>query len=149
VRPLGPSGRCQHVPVARSADELLVRRFYVDAWNRWDDAIVDVLLAEDFTFRGSLGDEVVGRDGWRTYRDMIRAAAPDFHNEIIDVVASPGRVAARLRYRGHHRGGLLGYAGRDQLFEYSGAAFFWCTDEHLRSAWVLGDIDALRRQIRT
>jgi hypothetical protein len=45
--------------------ENLVRRFYEEAWNRWDDTVVDALLAEDFVFRGSLGDEVRGRDGWR------------------------------------------------------------------------------------
>jgi steroid delta-isomerase-like uncharacterized protein len=137
------------VSVAGNPEERLVRQFYVDAWNRWDDTVVDELLAEDFRFRGSLGDEVLGRDGWRRYRDMVREAAPDFHNDIIDVVAGSGRAAVRLLYRGHHRGGLLGYPGRGQPFEYSGAAFFRCTDEHLESAWVLGDIEALRRQIGT
>ena len=135
--------------MAADLDERLVRRYYVDAWNRWDDAVVDTLLAEDFSFRGSLGDEVVGPDGWRGYRDMVRQAAPDFHNEIVDLIAAAGRVAVRLRYSGHHHGGLLGYPGRGQRFEYSGAAFFRCSGERISSAWVLGDIDALRRQLGT
>lgn len=63
--------------------EILVRRFYEEAWNRWDDTVVDGLLAEDFVFRGSLGDETRGREGWRGYRDTIRRAVPDFHNEIV------------------------------------------------------------------
>jgi steroid delta-isomerase-like uncharacterized protein len=134
--------------VLHDRGERLVRQFYAQAWNRWDDTVVDTLLAEDFTFRGSLGDEVVGRDGWRGYRDRIRRAVPDFHNEIIDIVVAPGRVAVRLRYQGHHQGGLLGYAGEGQPFEYDGAAFFQCTDAHLVSAWVLGDIDRLREQLR-
>ena len=124
-----------------------MRQFYEDAWNRWDDAVVDTLLTEEFDFRGSLGDEVVGRDGWRRYRDMVRQAAPDFHNEIVELVAAGGRVAVRLLCRGHHYGGLLGYAGRGQRFEYAAVAFFRCTDERLSSAWVLGDLDALRWQI--
>jgi hypothetical protein len=30
----------------------LVRRFYYEAWNAWDDTIVDDLLAPGFAFRG-------------------------------------------------------------------------------------------------
>lgn len=126
----------------------LVRRFYDDAWNRWDDAAADELLAEDFAFRGSLGDEVHGRSGWRTYRDAIRTAVPDLHNEIVDLLAVPGRAAARLRYTGHHHGVLLGRQGDGAPIEYEGAAFFHCGVGRLTSAWVLGDLDRLRSQVQ-
>jgi steroid delta-isomerase-like uncharacterized protein len=127
--------------------EPLVRRFYDQAWNRWDDTIVDALLAPDFVFRGSVGEETVGRDGWRAYRDMIRAAVPDFHNEIVDLVVAPGRAAARLQLTGHHRGLLLGHPGRGQPIAYAGAAFFHTAGGLLTAAWVLGDLDSLRRQV--
>jgi predicted ester cyclase len=123
-----------------------VRRFYDDAWNRWDDDAVDDLLAEDFRFRGSLGQETQGRSEWRGYRDLVRRAVPDFHNEIVDLVTSPGRAAARLRFSGHHSGVLLGHQGRGDHIAYGGAAFFHCAGGRLTSAWILGDLDALRRQ---
>ena len=125
----------------------LVRCFYDDAWNRWDDSVVDGLLAEDFRFRGSLGDEVRGRDGWRAYRDKVRQAAPDFCNEIVDIVTAPGRAAVRLVCSGHHLGLLLGRAGTGRPIRYAVAAFFECADGRLTSAWVLGDLDTLRHQI--
>ena len=125
----------------------LVHRFYADAWNRWDDAVVDELLAERFVFRGSLGDEVHGRDGWRAYRDMIRQAVPDFHNEVVDLVAGQDRAAARLRYTGHHRGVLLGVPGTGGFVSYAGAAFFTAAGGRLTEVWVLGDLDGLRRQL--
>jgi steroid delta-isomerase-like uncharacterized protein len=127
--------------------ETLIHRFYNQAWNRWDDTVVDALLAEDFVFRGSLGEETVGRDGWRAYRDTVRAAVPDFHNEIVDLVVAPGRAAARLRWTGHHRGLLLGHPGRGQPIAYTGAAFFHAAEGQLTAAWVLGDLDSLRRQV--
>jgi predicted ester cyclase len=52
-------------------------------------------------------------------------------------------------YNGHDRGVLLGRLGRGELIRYSGAAFFRCSNDHLVAAWVLGDLDALYRQIRT
>jgi len=125
----------------------LVRAFYEQAWNTWDDAVVDVILSPDFRFRGSLGDEVTGPEGWRAYRDKVRLAAPDFHNEVVDLVTSAGRAAARLRFTGHHQGGLLGLPGQGESFEYAGAAFFTCENGHLTSAWVLGDLESLRRQL--
>jgi len=129
------------------SEAVLVRRFYDDAWNRWDDSVVDTLLAPGFRFRGSLGDEVRGREGWRAYRDMVRRAVPDFHNEIVDLVTAPGRAAARLVYSGHHHGLLLGRAGTGRPIRYAGAAFFRCGDGRLISAWVLGDLASLQDQI--
>lgn len=125
----------------------LVHRFYDEAWNAWDDGVVEEILADGFVFRGSLGDEVRGRDGWRAYRDKIRTGSPDFHNEVVDLVAAGCRAAARLRYTGHHSGDLLGYPATGRPIAYDGAAFFTAADGRLTEAWVLGDLATLRRQL--
>jgi steroid delta-isomerase-like uncharacterized protein len=125
----------------------LIERFYVRAWNSWDDGAITSLLDERFVFRGSLGDEVTGRDGFRGYRDKVRAAFPDFYNEILDLVTEGDRAAARLRYTGHHRGDILGFPATGTLVTYHGAAFFTGRDGRLAEAWVLGDVDSLRRQL--
>jgi steroid delta-isomerase-like uncharacterized protein len=135
------------VPPAVSAGAL-VRRFYDEAWNAWDDSVVDELLAPDVRFRGSLGDEVVGRAAWRAYRDRLRRAVPDFTNEIVDLVATADRAAARLRYRGHQEGPLLGRMGYGQSIAYEGAGFFTVAKGCIATVWVLGDLDGLRRQLR-
>jgi len=122
----------------------LVERFYSEAWNRWSEAAVDELLDERFVFRGSLGDEVGGRDGFRAYRGKIRAAFPDFHNEILDLVVEGSHAAARLRYSGHHRGEILGLLPAGTLVTYDGAAFFTARAGRLAEAWVLGDKEVER-----
>lgn len=125
----------------------LVQRFYTDLWNRWDDGLVDDLLSPDFLFRGSLGQEVHGRDGWRRYRDLIRQGSSDFHNEIIDLVVAEDRAAARLEYSGTHTGPLLGFSPTGRRFTYSGVAFFTAPDAVLTEAWVLGDLQSLSAQL--
>jgi steroid delta-isomerase-like uncharacterized protein len=127
--------------------EPLVRRFYAEVWNRWDEAAVDELLDEGFAFRGSLGDKVRGREGFRGYRDKVRAAFPDFHNEIVELVTEGERAAARLRYTGRHQGAILGAAPTGRPISYSGAAFFTARNGRLTRAWVLGDVEQLRRQL--
>lgn len=125
----------------------LVTRFYERLWNAWDDDAVRGTLAEGFSFRGSLGQSTAGRDGWRSYRDTIRGGAPDFRNEIVELVVDGDRAAARLHYTGTHRGLLLGLVASGRAFAYDGAAFFHAQGGLLVAAWVLGDLDSLRRQL--
>ena len=42
---------------------------------------------------------------------------------------------------------LLGLPATLRRFEYAGAAFFTADERWLTSAWVLGDLDGLRRQL--
>lgn len=127
----------------------LVEVFYDRLWNCWDDAVVDECLDDDFRFRGSLGQETTGRQAWRGYRDMIRAGAPDFYNEVVSLVAEADQAAVRLRYSGTHLGTMLDLPASGRRFVYDGAAFFTAEHGRLTTAWVLGDIDSLRRQLST
>jgi steroid delta-isomerase-like uncharacterized protein len=128
--------------------EALIERFYTELWNQWDDAVVEQVLAEDFRFRGSMGTQTRGTDGWRSYRDAIRQGSPDFRNEVLELVAAGEHAAARLLYTGHHTGTLAGIPATGRRFEYAGAAFFTSSGEKLTSAWVLGDLDGLRQQLQ-
>ena len=147
MSPLDARGLSRHdVRVAISIGGL-VERFYGELWNQWNDTAVEDTLSPDFTFRGSLGQQTSGRDGWRRYRDQVRGGSADFHNEIIDLVCEGQRAAARLRYTGTHTGVLLGLPATQRRFEYAGAAFFTADSGWLTGAWVLGDLDGLRRQL--
>jgi steroid delta-isomerase-like uncharacterized protein len=125
----------------------LVRRFYDDLWNAWDDTAVPQVLHHDLRFRGSLGQETSGIEEWRAYRDGVRRSAPDFHNAIVDLVVARHRAAARLRWSGTHTGSLLGVPPTGRRFGYDGAAFFTVSDGLLAEVWVVGDLAALRAQL--
>ena len=127
--------------------EVLVRTFYADLWNRWDESLVPTVLSPTFEFRGSLGTVSIGRDGWLDYRHVVRSGSADFHNELVTLVCEGDRAAARLRYTGTHTGSLLGLPATGRRFEYAGVAFFTAGDGLLTSAWVLGDLDGLRAQL--
>jgi predicted ester cyclase len=126
---------------------VLVERFYRDVWNGWDDSAVDELLAPGFVFRGSLGDETRGRDGFRFYRDKVRAAFPDFHNELRCLIVDGDQAAAQLLCTGHHESDVLDIPPTGVRIRYEAAAFFRAHGDWLEEAWVLGDLDNLRRQL--
>jgi hypothetical protein len=52
----------------------LVRRYYEELWNCWDIALADQLIAEGIAFRGSLGQTVRGREGFKAYVGEVRRA---------------------------------------------------------------------------
>ena len=125
----------------------LVCRFFDEMWNPWNFAKADELLAPDIVFRGTLGDELRGRDAFRGYMRKVQAAFPDFHNAIEEISANEDRVVARTRYRGTHRGEIFGIAPTGKTISYAGAAFFRIADGKIVHGWVLGDIVSLLHQL--
>jgi kynurenine formamidase/predicted ester cyclase len=125
----------------------LVGRWYSDMWNRWDEAVAREICAPDVELRGSLGQTHRGPDGIAAYMRFVRAAFPDFHNEVEELVEEGDRVFARLRYTATHRGEVFGLAPTGRRVEYAGAALFTFGDERIRRVWVLGDVDGLKRQL--
>jgi steroid delta-isomerase-like uncharacterized protein len=133
--------------MSTEAGKALVRRYYDELWNRWGLALVDELLAPDVRFRGSLGVEVQGREGFRRYVALVRDAFPDFHNTVEDLVAESDRVVARLTYRGTHQGPLFGVAPTGRRISYAGVALFRIAGPRITEGWVLGDALGLLRQL--
>lgn len=125
----------------------LVRHFFDEMWNPWNFEKADELLAPEIVFRGTLGDELHGRDAFRAYMRKVQAAFPDFHNAIEEISAEEDRVVARTRYRGTHRGEIFGLAPTGKAITYAGAAFFRIADGKIVHGWVLGDIVSLLRQL--
>lgn len=128
-------------------NKALVTRFYDEMWNRWREETAREILHPDVRFRGSLGLETRGHDGFLGYMATIRRAFPDFHNRIDELVAEGDRVVARLTYTGTHEGHLFDVAPTSRRVSYAGAAFFAIEGARIRSVWVLGDLMDLMRQI--
>jgi steroid delta-isomerase-like uncharacterized protein len=132
---------------ALEGHKALVRRFYDAMWNRWDFDLADELTAESLVFRGSLGIDVHGRDGFKQYMWTVRRAFPDFHNDVEALIAEGDRVVARLTYTGTHQGDLLGIAATGRRVKYAGVAIFRIAGGAIAEGWVLGDLHDLLRQL--
>jgi steroid delta-isomerase-like uncharacterized protein len=131
-----------------SRNREIIRRFYEELWNRFDKGKMVELLTEDFRFRGSLGQETRGRDGFAGYLDMVARGFPDFTNQVEEIISEGDRAFARLRYRGTHRGEILGVAATGRQVEYAGAAVFAFRKDHIAGLWVLGDLHGLLAQLK-
>ena len=128
-------------------NKAVVRRFYDELWNRWRLAIADEIVSETLRFRGSLGTVCNGREELKRYVEGVRAAFPDWHNRVDEIVAVDDRVVTRMTWSGTHRGPLGDVEPTGAAVEYSGAAFFRLTGGSIEEAWVVGDTQELWRAL--
>ncbi|MEM0988738.1 MAG: ester cyclase [Pseudomonadota bacterium] len=127
--------------------EMLVRSFYGDLWESGHVAVADVVLHPKVRFRGSIGEERRGIDGYWRYFDLIRGAFGEYQCEILSLVSNGDQAAAKMRFSGWHRREFLGFEPSKRDIAWHGAAFFQVKKRKLRDIWVLGDTDGLRAQL--
>jgi len=133
------------MPVERKAQ---VRRFYDVLWNARDKRAMPSVLREDFSFRGSLGHEKRGHDGFAEYADMVHGALGDFRCLIDQLVAEGDKVFAKMTFTGIHRGELMGFEPTGKRVSWKGCALFTFEGDLISEVWVLGDLKGLETQLR-
>jgi steroid delta-isomerase-like uncharacterized protein len=126
----------------------VVSAFYERIWNAGDLHAIPDLLAPDLSFRGSLGDEMRGREAFADYVRSIRAALADYRCDVLQCVTEGERAFAQMRFSGRHVGPLLGYEPTGQLVSWWGAALFRLRGERIAELWVLGDVAGLELALR-
>ena len=86
----------------------LIERFYSQIWNAGEEGVARQILHEDFVFRGSLGPEYSGPEGFIKYMRAVRAALPDFVCNIQEIVTEAKKAVARMEFVGTHEGTFYG-----------------------------------------
>ena len=121
----------------------LVAEFYARIWNARELGAVDELLTPDFEFRGSLGDELRGREAFAGYARALLGALDDYRCDIELCVAEGERAFAKMLFSGRHTSVLRGRPPTGRRVAWSGAALFTLRGERIAGLWVLGDLAAL------
>ncbi len=125
----------------------LVNDFYQKLWDAQDKAAMVDVLAKNFTFRGSLGQEKRGHQGFAEYVDLVHSALADYKCHIIELVAEEHKVFAKMSFTGIHRNSFMGFEPTGELVTWSGAALFTIENSLIADVWVLGDLKSLQDQL--
>lgn len=125
----------------------LVQRFYDVVWNKADERAAREILDSDFVFRASLGPDLRGPDGFIAYLRSVHAALENFTCTIEDLIATGDRAAAKMRFTGIHRAKFFDIEATGRPIAWSGAAFFTARGGRISELWVLGDVEAVMRQL--
>ena len=130
-----------------TSPKTLVERFYFEVWNRSDEQVAREILHPDFRFRASLGPERRGPDGFIDYMRSIHAALADYRCIIEDLIVTESRAAARMTFKGMHRGRFFEAQPTGREIRWTGAAFFTTDGKQIVELWVLGDVDSVKKQL--
>ncbi len=89
-------------------NKAVIRKFLEEVinQNRMDRATD--LVAEDFVELDPLPGQRQGREGLKEVLGMMRAAFPDIHWAVEEMVAEGDKVVTRFSWTGTHRGSFMG-----------------------------------------
>ena len=130
-----------------TSPKALVERFYFEVWNRADEQAAREILHPDFRFRASLGPARRGPDGFIDYMRAIHAALANYTCTIDDLIVTESRAAARMTFKGLHRGRFFEVQPTGREIRWGGAAFFTTDGKQILEIWVLGDVDCIKQQL--
>lgn len=125
----------------------LVRKFYEVLWEDHDKTAIPSLLHADFNFRGSLGQQKIGHQGFADYLDEVHQALGDYRCRIEALVEEDDQVFAKMNFSGIHVGDLLGYPPSGLRVDWDGCALFTFEAERIKALWVLGDLKRLESEL--
>ncbi len=124
-------------------NKAIVRRYWEEAWNKGNLAVVDELVAADFDGHPQPSDPDFGRgpEGVKRLVGMYRAAFPDVQMTIEDMLAERDRVLVRWTGRGTHTGELMGIPATGKSATVTGMFLSRIADGKIVEGW--GNFDAL------
>jgi steroid delta-isomerase-like uncharacterized protein len=131
-----------------TANKNLVEAFIQDLFSRGDLDAVDRYLAPDFVnhdppFPGA----AAGPEGMRQAAVMFRAAMPDWHSDLHQLVAENDIVVERFTATGTHQGPLMGVPGTGHTITLPGVNIFRIQDGKIVERWGRLDELGLLRQL--
>jgi steroid delta-isomerase-like uncharacterized protein len=125
-----------------------VKKFYEILWDAHDKDAIPSVLSEDFTFRGSLGQEKLGHSGFSEYVDMVHNSLGDYKCHIEELVEEQNKVFAKMTFTGIHQDEFMGYVPTQKRVTWKGCALFTFNEELMTDVWVLGDLKSLENQLK-
>jgi steroid delta-isomerase-like uncharacterized protein len=129
-----------------SANKALVRAHYDAVTNHHDPDAIRAQVAPEFFDHASgkafTADEVIA------HSLMLHATFGEFSVEIEALIAEADLVAARVIWRGIHRGPWRGIAPTGKRVSFRGMTFWRIRDGKITDRWAEVDFPALEAQLR-
>lgn len=117
-------------------------------WNAHDKSAISSVLHEDCVFRGSLGQEKKGHEGFSEYTDMVHKALGNYQCIIDELIEEDNKVFAKMKFTGVHQDELMGYLPTNKSVNWIGCALFTFSKNKMSDIWVLGDLKGLEEQLK-
>jgi steroid delta-isomerase-like uncharacterized protein len=135
--------------VSEEENKAVIRR-WIEAYNQRDLEGEAEVLAPDFVAHvpdAPAPMDLEGLEAWRQFTAPFTEAFPDLRLTIQDIAAEGDTVAARVAFRGTHRGEFQGIPPTDREVAFSSMEFNRVMDGKVEEHWVVLDLFGLMQQL--
>lgn len=124
----------------------LLRRF-IDLWNTGQIAAADEFVRQDLIDHSLPPGMPPGLAGFKLLVQTFRGAFPDLQITIDELAAAGDRAAARVTFRGTHRGEFQGIAATERGFTMGAIGILRFADAMVVEHWAVLDLLGLLQQL--
>ena len=135
------------LPTAQVDAQIIAARRYDTFWNTGDEALARAALAPTFIDSTLPTGRPQGLAGPLAASKLMRAAIPDLHCEIEQMIVAGDRVVTHLRFRGHFTGHFGQTQGQGQTINFSATDIYRVSDERIAENWHIEDNLSLQQQL--
>jgi predicted ester cyclase len=130
----------------REANKRIMQRLMDEVWTKGNLDAADELFSADHTSPDA-PTLPPGPAGTKMIAGMFRTAFPDLKVEVLEMMASGDRVAARLRETGTHKGDLMGIAPTGKSVDFGEMAILRIANGKIAESWYQPDMPTLMQQL--
>lgn len=102
----------------------IVQRVADEIWNQGNLTVVDELFADDFVNHDPNPGGVTDLDGYKKWVREWRAAFPDYHVQVHDLITDGDKVGVRYTVTGTHQGELFGVQASEIQITMKGVSIY-------------------------
>jgi steroid delta-isomerase-like uncharacterized protein len=129
-------------------NKAIVRRLFAELWNNGNLSVAGEIFAPNYSHHdSSTPDFGLGPDSEKRRLALYRAAFPDLHLTIEDVIAEGETVMTRWSCRGTHKGDFNGIAPTGKPFTISGVTVARVSNGKIAEGYVNWDALGLMQQL--
>jgi steroid delta-isomerase-like uncharacterized protein len=128
-------------------NKVVIGKFLEEVINQNRMDLADDLVVEDFVELDPLPGQRQGREGLKEVLAMMRAAFPDIHWAVEEMVAEGDTVVTRFTWTGTHRGVFLGVPATGRNVSVKGVVIDHLADGKMSKSRILIDSLGMMQQL--
>jgi steroid delta-isomerase-like uncharacterized protein len=128
------------------ANKALTLRYWEEVANKGNLDIVDEICAPDYVCHQA-DQDIRGPEGVKQFIFMLRAAFPDLHVTVEDVIAEGDKIVQRWTGHGTHQGELMGIPPTGNHVSVAGITISRFEDGKVSEEWEVYDMMGMMQQL--
>lgn len=128
-------------------NKTVIRAFVEDVINQGRLERANDLVAEDFIELDPLPGQQQGKEGLKDVIAAMRAAFPDIHWVLEEMIAEDDKVVSRFTWTGTHRGSFLGIPSTNRKVSVKGVVIDRLEAARMADSRILMDTMGMMQQL--